>query len=178
MILGLCYVTGMATKTLVTPAEYLEMVFDGPDREFADGEVMERSMPDFPHGDSQTRMVEIFYELRKTHPLFAVTEVRHQLSENLFRIPDVAVHYRKKPAERVPSAPPLIAIEIVSPDDRYAKLIRKLQEYAEWGVPHIWLIDPEAKSLAVYRNSLQPVTSFELPELGITIPAAEIFHET
>lgn len=71
----------------------------------------------------------------------------------------------------------MIAIEIISPDDRYATVIRKLQEYAEWGVPHIWLIDPEAKTLAVYRNSLQPVTSFELPELGITIPASEIFRE-
>jgi Uma2 family endonuclease len=167
----------MATKTLVTPAEYLEMVFDGPDREFVDGEVVERAMPDLPHADRQTRLIEIFYELRKSHPLFAVTEVRHQLSGRLFRIPDVAVHFGKKPAGRVPSDPPLIAIEIISPDDRYATVIRKLQEYAEWGVPHIWLIDPEAKTLAVYRNSLQPVTSFELPELGITIPASEIFRE-
>lgn len=89
--MGVCYVTGMATKTLVTPAEYLEMVFDGPDREFVDGEVVERAMPDLPHADRQTRLIEIFYELRKSHPLFAVTEVRHQLSGRLFRIPDVAV---------------------------------------------------------------------------------------
>ena len=31
----------MATNTLVTPEEYLLMAFDGPDREFVDGEVVE-----------------------------------------------------------------------------------------------------------------------------------------
>ncbi|MDX1979014.1 MAG: Uma2 family endonuclease [Bryobacteraceae bacterium] len=165
----------MATRTLVTPDEYLHMVFDGPDREFVDGEVVERGMPTYSHGQYQTRVVEIFYELRKSHPLFAVTEVRHQLHGNLFRIPDVAIHFGKRPSEQIPSTPPFAVVEIISPDDRYTNIVRKLREYAEWGVPHIWVIDPEEQTLSVFQDALRPVSLFEIPELGVTISKAEIF---
>jgi Uma2 family endonuclease len=44
----------------------------------------------------------------------------------------------------VPDTPPLVAIEILSPDDRLIEVRQKLEEYQAWGVPHIWLIDPRS----------------------------------
>jgi Uma2 family endonuclease len=45
-----------------------------------------------------------------------------------------------------------VAIEIVSPDDRYSEMLEKLAEYQEWGVANIWVIDPHRRTLAVYQD--------------------------
>ncbi len=167
----------MATKLLATPEEYLTMGFDGPDCEYLEGEIVERAMPDYVHGEIQARFVEIVYELKTQHPLRAVTEVRHRLAAARYRIPDVAIHYGPKPAERVPTTPPLVAIEIVSADDRYTNMVKKLQEYEAWGVPNIWVVDPEERSLAIFRQGkLEPAAVLEITALGITITPAQIFN--
>ena len=56
------------------------------------------------------------------------------------------------PALDVPDTPPFVVIEILSKDDRYAEVIQKLDEYREWGVPNIWLIDPITKHLSVHTD--------------------------
>jgi Uma2 family endonuclease len=37
----------------------------------------------------------------------------------------------------VPDTPPLIVVEILSPDDRLTEVREKLEEYRAWGVPHV-----------------------------------------
>ncbi len=165
----------MATNTLVTPEEYLLMAFDGPDREFVDGEVVERNVGERQHSEIQARLVEIFYELRKNVPLYCFPELRLRLAETRYRIPDISVFAKEKPTENVPSSPPLVAIEIVSRDDRYTEITHKLEEYRAWGVPHVWLIDPWQKKLSVYGESgLVVASSLALPEFDIEISAGEI----
>jgi Uma2 family endonuclease len=51
-----------------------------------------------------------------------------KLREGRYLIPDFAVFWRTKPP-LVPDAPPLIAIEILSPDDRLTAVREKLEEY-------------------------------------------------
>ena len=43
-----------------------------------------------------------------------------------------------------------VAIEVIS-DDRHSQLIEKLAEYEKWGVRHIWVIDPDRRSFAIYE---------------------------
>jgi Uma2 family endonuclease len=43
----------MGVHTAIPLEEYLDTTFEGLDREFRDGEVVERSMPDFIHGECQ-----------------------------------------------------------------------------------------------------------------------------
>ena len=38
--------------TLITEAEYLRMTFDGPEPDYVDGELVERAIPNFQHGDN------------------------------------------------------------------------------------------------------------------------------
>src|SRR5688572_17490093 len=142
----------MSTRTLVTPEEYLGMSFEGPDREYVDGEIIERPMGNTSHSELQARIIEIFYDLRKRTPLFAYPELRHRLNPSHFRIPDVAIFDGKRPVEPVPSTPPLIAIEVVSPDDRYTVLMNKLELYRNWGVAHVWLIDPSSQRMSVFGS--------------------------
>ncbi len=166
----------MSVKTGVSVEEYLHMTFDGPDREFVDGSVVERNMGNRTHSLIQARLVEIFYEIRKSHALWAMPELRHRVAPDRFRIPDVAVYRDQPPGEEVPTTPPFVAIEIASPDDRWSEIVAKLAEYDRWGVAHVLLVDPGNRRLFLYSNArLNEVDAFEIPEFGCRIQAGEIF---
>ncbi len=166
----------MAVKTSVAVEEYLRTAFDGPDREYRDGAVVERDLGDGPHSGAQTRLIEIFYEIRKRYPLFARAELRFRRSASRFLIPDVAVFRDQVPAERVPSEPPFIAIEVLSADDRNGEVMAKLAEYSDWGVAHVWLVDPNRDKVYRYLTAgVTEVEAFEIPEFDCRIRADEIF---
>ena len=90
-------------------------------------------------------------------------------------IPDVSVFHPSKPPE-LPDSPPLVAIEILSPDDRFSVVEAKLEEYREWGVPHVWLVDPESQRFYALERTLQPVETLPIPELGIEVRPSDIFE--
>ena len=99
-----------------------------------------------------------------------------RLAEDLYRIPDVAVFEGTGPNEEIPASPPLLIVEVSSPDDRLHDLLQKLEEYRMWGVRHIWLAEPELKKLYVYdRGSLTEIAQLELPEFHFALTAAELF---
>jgi Uma2 family endonuclease len=164
-------------KASVSFDDYLRMSFPGADAEFVAGEIVERNMGEGPHSQVQTRLIEIFYDLRRRYRLHARAELRLRLSPDVCRIPDVSV-FNDKPLELVPSSPPWIVVEILSRDDRYTDLVAKLEEYRTWGVPHIWVVNPLQNRLEVYSAAGLAVTdAFRLPDLAIEIPAAEIFAD-
>jgi Uma2 family endonuclease len=167
----------MSTKAAVSIEEYLRTSFEGLDREYVDGEIVERSLPTNSHSKTQCRLGRIFDTFGDTLPLYARVELRSRVSATRVRIPDVSVYSGEEPAEPVPMVPPLIAIEILSPDDRQAKLIAKLEEYRQWGVRHLWLVNPEIRKLHVYeKGALREVDSFEVPEFELRVTATEIFR--
>ena len=78
----------------------------------------------------------------------------------------------------MPASPPLLVVEIVSPDDRHEELLRKLDQYREWGVEHIRVVQPELRKLHVYdARGLTEVSQFELAEAGVRIAAEQLFAE-
>ena len=140
------------------------MSFEGTDREYVRGELVERSMPNFLHGEMQFELAFRFRQLRDSHRLFGCSETRMHLAPDLFRIPDIAVFAESKPDEPVPSRPPLVVIEIISPDDRYSEMLEKLAEYQQWGVANIWVVDPHRRTLAAYEDEvLRTVPMLALP---------------
>jgi Uma2 family endonuclease len=154
----------MASRLQVAPGEYLSTSFEGTDREYVRGEIVERSMPNFPHGEMQFELAFRFRQLRDSHRLFGCSETRMRLAPDLYRIPDIAVFAESRPDEAVPSNPPLVAIEIVSPDDRYSEMLEKLLEYRQWGVANIWVVDPNRRTLATYEDEvLRTVPKLALP---------------
>ena len=165
----------MATRLQVAPEEYLSTSFEGTDREYVRGEIVERSMPDLLHGTMQAEIAFRVRALRDSHGLFVCTETRMRLAPDLYRIPDVAVFAGSLPNEAVPSRPPLAAIEIISPDDRYSEVLEKLAEYQGWGVPHIWVVDPHRRTLAAYRSAALALESrLVLPGYPLEL-SADIF---
>src|SRR5258708_2459797 len=113
----------MSTKTTISIEEYLRTSFEGLDREYVDGEIVERSLLTNLHSKAQCRLGRIFDTFGDTLPLYARTELRSRVSGTRVRIPDVSVYSGEEPADPVPVTPPLIAVEILSPDDTQAKLV-------------------------------------------------------
>jgi Uma2 family endonuclease len=56
-------------------------------------------------------------------------------------VPDVVVMRAGVLSEEILDVPPVIAIEILSPDDQMAKLQQKIAEYLAFGVEHVWVFD-------------------------------------
>lgn len=79
---------------------------------------------------------------------------------------------------------PDLVVEIMSPDDRWNEVTRKLEEYLEIGVRLVWIVDPETDSIFAYR-SMTDVRRFEKSEMliaddvlpGFTTPVEELFQE-
>ena len=138
------------TQTLIPIEEYLRTAYE-PDAEFVDGRIVERSMPEDPHSAVQVRLVQLFTPVSPSNNLYLRTELRMKLSPTRIRIPDLAV-FQGKPAELVPSKPPLVVVEIVSREDRHTQIIEKCEEYRSWGVLHIWLGRPMAAAAIGLRR--------------------------
>ncbi len=165
----------MTTKPQVPIDAYMHSSFE-PDREYLDGEVLERNVGNDPHSEAQWRLCLAFGKLNEKHPVHGRPELRVRVSESRYRIIDLAVYAGEKPSELVPSTPPLIAIEILSPDDRMSETLKKLEEYRRWGVAHVWLVDPQRRTPHVLApQRLQEVQALELPEFEATIAAADVF---
>jgi Uma2 family endonuclease len=165
----------MGVHTAIPLEEYLQTTFEGPDREFRDGEVVERSMPDYPHGKCQLLLGAFFVALKKRLSLYPCTETRVRLPNKRVLIPDVAVFHPDEPSD-IPDSPPLIAIEILSRDDRMSEMRAKLEEYREWGVPHVWLVDPHGLRLYTCEDKLTEVDALRVPELEIEVHPADILY--
>ncbi|MDA1315494.1 MAG: Uma2 family endonuclease [Acidobacteria bacterium] len=165
----------MATSTQLPVEEYLRMSFEGPDREYLDGEVVERNVGGKRHSKVQAQFMRLIDRVVEPHPLQLFPELRMRVLKTRYRIADVAV-FSEEPAEEVPSTPPLVVLEIVSRDDRLTEIIEKLEEYLNWGVPHVWLADPYSERLHVMAaEGMREVPSFELPEYSLRITKEDLF---
>ena len=167
----------MATRTLVSVDEYLDMTFEDTDAEYVDGEIVERSMPEDPHSEAQVRLIQLFTPFCGQASLHLRTELRLRVSATRVRVADFVVIRGDKPSELVPTTPPLVIAEIVSRHDSHTEITRKLEEYRDWGVAHVWLIDPWVKRLYVFKDGdFSTVQGFRLPELGVEVSSEEIFQ--
>ncbi|HEY2859518.1 MAG TPA: Uma2 family endonuclease [Terracidiphilus sp.] len=173
----------MATQPIydkpVSVEEYLSTVYEH-DCEYVDGAIEERDLGEFEHSFLQLFMGSIFVANRAKWGVIAVSEQRIQLGPKTFRVPDLAVIRAGTPRERVLTKPPLLVIEILSPEDTMRRTATKAEEYRQFGIEHIWVIDPYAR--VAYRGTdagLELVRSGELtiPGTPIRIVPDEIFAE-
>jgi Uma2 family endonuclease len=76
------------------------------------------------------------------------------LSDHDVLVPDlVVVTNHSLMTARAVEGPPTIAVEILSPSNVRYDRVRKAERYAAFGVPHYWIVDPQAKRLECYRNT-------------------------
>ena len=166
----------MSTRALVPVEEYLRMSFEGPDPEYLDGELVERNLGDDSHSSTQSNLDGILHPLKKKFRIHVRPEIHMRLAATRIRVADLAI-FREKPADRIPSSPPYVVVEIVSPGDRYIEIHDKLKEYRGWGIQHIWLMDPSSRTFSVFDDAgLREVPVLELPEYELTIQKSDVFE--
>lgn len=173
---GARYAQCMGVKTAASLDEYFRTSFPNLDREYRDGEIVERTVPDYLHSRTQALIAFFFEGLRKRLPVFTCPELRLRLREGLVLIPDVCVYWPGRPGSNFPDVPPLVAIEIMSPDDRLTAVREKLEEYRAWGVKHVWLVDPHSRRMYCCNPGLIEVPTLRVAEIDAEITAADIFE--
>ncbi len=166
----------MATSTQTPVEEYLRTSYD-PDREYVDGEVLDRNVGEQDHSFIQKRLLRFLMQQEEQLGICAVQEWRMRLDARHYRIPDVMIIVGPVDRERVRSKPPFVCIEILSPEDRQSRMQKKVAEYLAFGVGYVWVLDPESKEAFAYTtNGFEKVSTVLRTENPvIEIPLTEIF---
>ena len=166
-----------ATPTLLSIDEYLHTSYR-PDVDFVDGEIEERNLGEFEHARLQTLLAIHFGQNEKLWGVIAVVEQRIRVAGTRVRICDLAILRADAPREKVTETPPLVCIEILSPEDRLSRAGRVLADYLAMGVQNLWLIDPIRRSAHVFDTAglhhADP-TNLTVPNTSIKLDLTEPF---
>ncbi len=167
------------SEELWTVREYLRTSWS-PDREFVDGRIEERNLGEKEHSIIQRYLTVLFAIKRGEWGVEVFPELRTQTDAHKFRVPDVLVMRTGEKFDRYVTHPPLIAIEILSPEDSLRLMREKASEYRGFGIENIWVIDPEPRIAYRYTSAgLEEVHTGELtvPETPIRVALNELFAE-
>ena len=161
----------------MTLEEYLHTSFDGADRDYVDGEVIERNMGELPHAQLQVRLIQLLLPLAEELRLQVLPEIRIQTRPTRFRVADIAVWRAGDIGRRIPTVPPFLVVEILSAEDRLVRLQPKIQEYLAHGVTWVWVIDHDERRALSYSMA-DPggvlVDELRTHDPDIAIPLADL----
>ena len=132
--------------------------------EYVKGELVPMPSPTMEHGEISSNIHFLLSAHVREHSLGKIytAETTFQVGES-GRKPDVAfVSTARLPENRRQASPipPDLAIEVVSPTDVVYSVQAKALEYLAAGVRMVWVIEPVAKTVTVYRspNDIQVLT--------------------
>jgi Uma2 family endonuclease len=141
--------------------------------EFVDGRLVEEEMSDYAHEVIVAFLARVLGLWGDTvAAMVATSDARFAVAKGRGRKPDLTVFFRDRrpPRRGLVHVPPDVAVEVVSssPDDVRRDRVEKLAEYAAFGIPWYWIVDPERRTLEVH----------ELTEAGTYRVAAELSSGT
>ncbi len=142
-----------ATTTFVPLEAYLRSDYE-PDAEYVDGAIEERPMGQYDHGSWQKALLLWFANQSKSWNIRVLAEYRVRVAATRYRVPDVTVWDRALPVEQILTYPPLAVFEVLSPEDRVPRLLRKLADYQAMGIPTIVVVNPETDTIYRYQNGV------------------------
>ena len=165
----------MASATALSIAEYHETSYR-PDREYIDGELRERNVGKRDHARMQALLTIWFGQHELLWSVFVLTEQRVLVSSTRIRIPDVLLTSTEPQTETLTS-PPILVVEILSPDDTYSDTQERAQDYLSMGVKMVWVIDPKSRTGRMCReDTWQEARILRVPETPIHVDLDAIFQ--
>lgn len=169
----------MSARTLISLEEYLDTSYS-PDKEYRDGELLERNVGEKAHALLQGALVAYFHRHRKQWQIQVYPELRVRVREKWYPIPDVCVYMLPDFEERYPTRPPLLWIEILSRRDRMTQVWELAAELIGLSVPYVWIIDPNTLQselrTAAGITQIQDKT-LRLPGSPIIVPLLEVMED-
>lgn len=161
----------MSTGTLLSREEYLATVYE-PDCDFVDGYLEERNVGEWDHARPQGRILAFLAARYEPSGLIALPELRLQVSATRYRVPDICV-FSGNPKQKVPNVPPVLCIEVLSPEDRMSRIEIRINDYLSMGVPTVWVLDPQTRQ-AFAATSAEGLREVKSGVLRIESPAIEL----
>ncbi len=166
-----------ATATLMTAEEFFAWSHRPENRdkhfELERGKVIEVSRPGKLHGlvcANVTRVLGNFtFQRRKGYVCCNDIDIIWEENPDTVRGPDVVMYEKGLPYEHVSrkydKEIPQLAVEVLSPNDKWGKVMRRVSEFLRRGVPVVWLVDPEDRTVTVHRPDQIPQVLDENDEL-------------
>ena len=140
--------------TTMTAEEFLEN--DVPGYEYAKGELIPMSPATRRHGKISINIIRYLdrhvYE-NELGELYTA-ETIFQVGDRMMK-PDVAFVSTDRldvDEDKTFPIPPDLAIEVISPTDVHYRIVRKALDYLDAGTRLVWILDPVAKAVTVYRS--------------------------
>jgi len=138
--------------------------------EIVNGQPEEKEIAGARHGGVAARLIIRLGNHIESNNLGEIySEASFTIGQNE-RIPDVAfvaagrIPSEGEPVTLWPMAPDL-AIEVISPNDIYMKVVSKMEDYFAAGVKQVWLVDPEYRRVSIYRSPTEVTIFTEEQEL-------------
>lgn len=156
----------MSIDTLITAEQFAEMEFDDP-CELVRGEIVKLSPTRQPHGLICTRIARLLDEHSEQAACGrAVSNDSGLLLEqdpDTLRCPDVywmsnATIEKNGLVQGFSESAPELAVEVISPSDRWSMILEKVGQYLNFGVTEVWLIDFNTMQIHVYQADHPPRT--------------------
>lgn len=181
----------MATQIrLVTADELLQMQSDVR-CELIEGEIQEMSPSGRTHGRIasrfHSRLGRFVHENGLGEAYVADTGFRIETDPDTVLAPDAAFVTAEHEAQAIgdegffPGAPDL-ALEVISPSDRYSEVAAKVQKYLRAGTGMVVVVDPPKRTVIVHRSHADVLILKEDDVLdggdvvpGWTLPVRELF---
>lgn len=165
-----------APKKPLTLEAFLALPETKPASEYVDGRVSQKPMPQGKHGRLQSKFVALLNAaIEPKKVAVAITELRCTFGGHSI-IPDIAVFKREHipvdeegDIKNVFTRAPDWIIEILSPGQSSAKVIKKILRCLKNDTQMGWLIDPEDKAVFVYCPQ-QEVVVLDEPDSNIPVP--------
>ncbi len=161
--------TAAAPSTrLLTADEFAEFVHrpenDGRHFELERGEIIAMPPPVEVHGAVCANVGWIFgnfvHARRRGHVCTNDTGVIIETGPDTVRGIDVTLYDDNRPFgeldQRYWQRIPTLAVEVLSPDARPGKTMRRVAEFLRRGFPLVWIVDPESRDVTVYRPGKEP----------------------
>ncbi len=134
----------MAATIHIPIVEYLATTYR-PDCEYVDGEVRERNVGKWEHARVQALLAAWFGARESEWSIAGSIAQRILVGPNRVRVPDLVV-LKAGAQPDVLTEPPLLVIEILSPDDTYSDTQERAQDYRTMGVKTVWIVDPKTRT--------------------------------
>jgi Uma2 family endonuclease len=160
-------VATISSPRIMTADELLAMPDDGNRYELVRGELVRVSPSAVWPGIVAGSVFGLLWSFLRGNASLGVCGIsesgfRLTLHPDTVRSPDVwFVRAERVPAEGIPEGfwpgAPDLAVEVLSPSDRFVDVMRKVQEYLAAGVQLVWVIDPKGRSAAVFAPERPPL---------------------
>ncbi len=151
--------------------EELSRLPEGWRYEIDEGELVIMAPAGFEHADIGATVTGLIWQFVHSHGLGKVLTCepgfRLRRDPEILRTPDVAFISNERVAliadpEKFSDVPPDLAVEVLSPSNAGMDMGRKIEQYLAAGVRSVWVLDPRARILTVYRSGEPPVVLNDL----------------